>query len=425
MVALENGLASPFLVGALAVSLLLNIAAFVVSGPGTAFTRHSTPPVLNHGSLKSAAPSPLAVILCPQCDACPSPSSVALSPISPRRVLPPGTPRVPPSIRVNAADYIMVFQEDTLISPHNRSPFRTSFVAGPGPLSNESWAEAYASLAEVRERLPGVLAKLTGTIAENKKHEFFDRTIMGANQHYVPRSQVYVHGFGSPDDTLRCIVTSVKAGDTEWFSISRMLDALLGVRFSGLFINYRGHYPNPTGVEYRLLGVPYFMKFVLLVDSYISFGCESTMWIDSSMLPAQTLEPLFHRIEMTGAAFYSQHSDTGSQILPATREFFHVLCGTDSVDAWVHVPATGFGIQLSTLAMFRFIQRVYQFAALGTPFLSCFPEEFVQTHLLLMPEYSHLLMTPTAPIWPLWGGNSSLIHKNAYFAFTKAGGRRL
>ena len=286
--------------------------------------------------------------------------------------------------------------------------------------------EAYASLAEVRERLPVELAKLTGTVAESKKGDFFGRTVTGANQHYVPPSQVYAHSFGSLEDSRRCIVTSVKAGDTDWFSLSRMIDALQEVQFTGLFLNYRGHYLNPTGVEYRLLGVPYFMKFALLVDSYVSYGCESALWIDSSMLPAQTLEPLFHRIEMTGAAFAPSHNaDSGSEILPATREVFHVLCGTDSVHARVHVPAGAFGMQLSGLAMFRFIQRVYQLAALGTPFLSCFLEEFVQTHLLLMPEYSHLLMTPAAPIWPLWGGKSSLIRRDAYFALTKASRRRL
>ena len=132
--------APPVLLGALAISLLLNIAALASSGSGLGYAHLSTPPVLAHAALKPAAPCPLTACSCPQCDACPSPSPVTPCLISPptpspsSKVLPWRALRFPPSIHVDAADYIATFQEDALIRPHERSPFRTSFVAGPGPL---------------------------------------------------------------------------------------------------------------------------------------------------------------------------------------------------------------------------------------------------------------------------------------------------
>ena len=164
-----------------------------------------------------------------------------------------------------------------------------------------------------------------------------------------------------------------------------------------------------------MLGVPYFLQYVLLVDSYVTFGCESSFWIDSAMLPVQSLEPMFHRVEMAGAVFPSYLANQSEHILPATRSVLHALTGTDSIDALLHVPGGVLGFQLSSSLAFRFVQRVYQFAALGTPFLSCYPNEFVATHLFLMPDFQHLITTPLSPPLALWGPDD----KSAFFKFLK------
>ena len=167
-----------------------------------------------------------------------------------------------------------------------------------------------------------------------------------------------------------------------------------------------------------MLGVPYFLQYVLFVDSYVSFGCESTFWIDSAMLPVQPLEPMFHRVEMAGAVFLSDRINQSTHLLPATRNVLHALTGTDSIDSTLHIPGGVLGFQLSSPLAFRFVQRVYQFAALGTPFLSCYPNEFVHTHLFLMPDFQHLLTVPLSPPLALWGPDA----KSAFFKFLK--GRR-
>ena len=66
------------------------------------------------------------------------------------------------------------------------------------------------------------------------------------------------------------------------------------------------------------MGVPYFLQYVLFVDSYVTFGCESTFWIDSAMLPAQPVEPMFHCVENGRAVFLSSRINQ-SKYTPSAR----------------------------------------------------------------------------------------------------------
>lgn len=117
------------------------------------------------------------------------------------------------------------------------------------PLSNESWAIAYDTLDEALERLPGELAERTTDVAPHKKSDFWGRTSVALHQRYVPVSNILVHDFSSRAATRRCLITSARAGDREWIPDKMMEEALREVGYLGRFVNYRDHFPNPTGVE--------------------------------------------------------------------------------------------------------------------------------------------------------------------------------
>jgi hypothetical protein len=156
--------------------------------------------------------------------------------------------------------------------------------------------------------------------------------------------------------------------------------ALEKVGFNGYFYHRIGGFPNPTGKEIKYAGVPYCFKIFMMLEAQ-QLGFNKVLWIDTSMLPVKNPTPLFNEIEQNGSfisyCYYPEHSC----IFPKTRMLLKSLTGTDVLKVR-HIATQVFGLKMDAEKCKKFIDSYYKFVEMGTPFLSCFPEEFVFASLI-------------------------------------------
>lgn len=160
-------------------------------------------------------------------------------------------------------------------------------------------------------------------------------------------------------------------------------DALEEVGFNGYFYYRVGGFPNPTGRELKYAGVPYCFKPFMMVEAY-HLGFQKVLWIDASLLPSQNPEPLFEAIEKEGCLLYGglRESELFSKfILPKAEEALQEITGSQGKERY-YVSAMVFGLNFGTELAEKFLETYYQCVSLGTPFISCFPEEFVFSSIL-------------------------------------------
>lgn len=152
--------------------------------------------------------------------------------------------------------------------------------------------------------------------------------------------------------------------------------ALKECGFNGYFYHRVGGYPNPTGKEIKYVGVPYSFKIFLMLEAQ-QLGFNKVMWVDSRILPLRDPSPLFSRLDIVGSVLLSTVNPKydNSRIFPKTRRLLKKLTGTDVVKE--HISTQVFGLKMDSERAKDFVKSYYEFADMGTPFLSCFPEEFV------------------------------------------------
>lgn len=151
-------------------------------------------------------------------------------------------------------------------------------------------------------------------------------------------------------------------------------------------IYYRiGGFPVPSGREVRYMGIPYSFKIFMMLEAE-KLGFNNILWLDSSMLPLRDPTPLFEKIDRDGC-FLLNYVNPGydqQRIFPKTRQLLQELTGVDVVRK--HYATQVFGLKMDVEKTKNFIKRYYDFCEMGTPFLSCFPEEFVFASIFLQSE---------------------------------------
>jgi hypothetical protein len=171
--------------------------------------------------------------------------------------------------------------------------------------------------------------------------------------------------------------------------IKSLTQALRDQGFNGYLFYLIGGWPNPTGKEIKYAAVPYSFKIFTMVEAQ-KFGFNHVMWIDAACYPLREIDSLFDKIEQTGALlnWWPVPSDAWRFIFPQTRTILKQLTTTDVLNA-SYINSIVFGLKMNTPEAQELIRTYYEFAELGTPFLSCFPEEWVLTAIIGQDKFKH------------------------------------
>lgn len=174
-----------------------------------------------------------------------------------------------------------------------------------------------------------------------------------------------------------CVVTFCSISGKYSDFVKSTAEALEKVGFNGYFYYQIGGFPNPTGKEIKYVGVPYCFKIFTMLEAQ-KLGFNKVLWIDSTMLPLRDLTPIFTQIEEKGCFLldFTNHNYNKARIFQQTYQLLKDLTGTDVVNMR-HIATGILGLKMDTNKAKEFVSSYYKFVELGTPFLSCFPEEMV------------------------------------------------
>ncbi len=205
----------------------------------------------------------------------------------------------------------------------------------------------------------------------------------------------------------RCFVCAVPlTGKYPFYLLSLILE-LERLNFNGYFLYYIGGYPNPTGEEIEFAAVPYSFKIFAMKEAAL-LGFTNVLWVDAACYPLREVDSLFEFINHYGCAlnYYRDPYNLWRYIFPQTRQLLYDLSGTDVVNG-SYINTVTFGLKMNSPQAQKIINDYTRYAQLGTPFLSCFPEEFVLTAIIGQAEFEGWRTPPFLPYWKgLFGENT-------------------
>jgi|688.fasta_scaffold144790_2 hypothetical protein len=215
----------------------------------------------------------------------------------------------------------------------------------------------------------------------NEKEDFYRRAMRGAKQTlidiskglYPKKELVEVNGGGS-----NCVVLSCPIHPKYEQLLLSLIEALKEIGFKGAIYYRIGGFPNPTGEEVRYVAVPYSFKIFTMIEAY-QLGYKNILWLDASVYPLQNLELIFQKIRDEGAVI-SWKKFRRNGLLPKTEKILFDLTGYEP-GFFEHVSMQVFGLRMDLPWVQDFIEDYYKMVRLGTPFISCYPEEHVISSL--------------------------------------------
>lgn len=183
-----------------------------------------------------------------------------------------------------------------------------------------------------------------------------------------------------------CIVCCIPFNEPYPSSLHELIDGLEKVGFNG-HIYYRvGGFPNPTGNEIQYAGVPYCFKIFAMLEAY-QLGFSYLMWVDARARSLKDPKPLFKQLKKVGALInWASVEAQKTYILPQTEKLLQDRTGT-LVTKHPYVNSIVFGLNMNAPLVDDFITSYYELVDEGTPFLSCFPEEWVFTAIFGQTKY--------------------------------------
>jgi hypothetical protein len=204
------------------------------------------------------------------------------------------------------------------------------------------------------------------------------QNLIDPNKNLYPVKELVKMG----DGKNRCIVCCGSYNGKYPYYIQSLIQGLRDQNFNGYFLYFIGGWPNPTGEEIKHTAVPYCFKIFTMLEAY-KLGFNHVLWIDAACYPLREMEPLFEIIERDGALlnWFNSPSDSKGYIFPQTRSLLMQLTGVDVLNA-KFINSIVMGLKMDTPEAGDFVNAYYQFVRMGTPFFSCFPEEFVFTAII-------------------------------------------
>ncbi|MBM3198103.1 MAG: hypothetical protein FJZ58_02455 [Chlamydiae bacterium] len=223
---------------------------------------------------------------------------------------------------------------------------------------------------------PRKILGLWGTSLAKKKDFYrriskaFHHTIIDKENGLLPTTCLVKIGKGGD----RCLVTYATFNGKYPSFLQELPSTLEEVGFDGFLFYRLGGIPNPSGKEVRYCGIPYAFKIFSLLEAQ-TLGFSKVLWIDSAFVPLRDPGPLFEWLEQEGS-FFRLTKSPAKYILPATCDLLQEETGVDVLNV-PYISAQVIGFDLTTPHVQDFIAEYYRLLELGTPFFSCFPEEYV------------------------------------------------
>ncbi len=282
------------------------------------------------------------------------------------------------------------------------NPFRIDFPAKK-EISDADYIEIQKQLRKID--LEPLLKQLYAPDDCISFDRFFDRCSRGIKRVLIDPEKglfpvVRLEKMGKGSDL--CIVSCAPYDGVRSAMLARIPDALRATGFNGSFYYRLGGFPNPTGKEIQYVGVPYSFKIFMMLEAQ-QLGFDKVLWIDSACLPIQDPTPLFQWLDQAGIYYAARPPVFNNHrfLFPATIQILKDLTGID-VEKVRRIEAGIFGLKMNSSQAKSFIERYYQMVALGTPFLSGAPEEFVFSALIAKAGNSSWRPSPY-PFLPDWG----------------------
>lgn len=210
------------------------------------------------------------------------------------------------------------------------------------------------------------------------------QTLIDEEKGLFPTRDLLKIGKGSDN----CFVCCVPYDGIRDVMLDKIVNELRKTGFNGYFYLRKGGFPNPTGKEIQYVGVPYCFKIFMMLEAH-NLGFNKVIWVDSACLPLCDPSYLFEWLDYHGALLsgWNTHYSMWRYILPSTWRLLKDLTGIDVLQGrYVHTRI--FGLKMASTLTKKLIKEYYEFVELGTPFLSCYPEEFVLTALLGKFDYA-------------------------------------
>lgn len=144
-----------------------------------------------------------------------------------------------------------------------------------------------------------------------------------------------------------------------------------------------GSYPSTKEDGMSLFHIPYAWK-TCLFKVVQDLGYEQIIWIDSSMMPVRSLEPLFDIVNERGRFFIPAR---GKHIGEFYRPFLHMYrdaihaCGLQPKELMKmrHYQATVIGLDVTNPISNEYLQRWYELTKITEASLTTLPEELVMS----------------------------------------------
>jgi hypothetical protein len=203
--------------------------------------------------------------------------------------------------------------------------------------------------------------------------------------------------------------------------LERLKNSLEKTGFDG-YLYYRiGGYPTPRGFELNLSATPYAFK-IFLMEEAKQLGFQTILWVDARLVALKNITPLFSIIRDTGGLFNSTHTMGKNNIFLEAQKAILALTKTSyEKNRALATPVFGLNMQLKEVE--NLIDGFYTASQLGTPFLSCYPEEIVLSALLEKHFSRATFLNELYPeIWKklyLYSPNAKMDQKLAVFSKSK------
>lgn len=217
--------------------------------------------------------------------------------------------------------------------------------------------------------------------------------LIDPDRHLYPAKELVKIGSGGDN----CIVCCGPLSGKYPGYIKSFIEGLKEIGFNGHFFYMIGGWPNPTGEEIKYAGVPYCFKIFTMLEAY-KLGFSRVLWVDAACYPLREIDSLFNKIEHEGAVLncHPTPCDAYGYIFPETREMLQRFTGVDVLCAW-YINTIVFGLKMNAPEAHSIVRSYYDCVRMGTPFLSCFPEEWVLTAIMNQRKYSHWIK-PTSQL---------------------------
>ena len=284
-------------------------------------------------------------------------------------------------ILVIAACGVIAFKWDFFTSKSLSNPYNFGILPKEN-LSNEDYLQIQEILSAKQEELEQLVRKLypAGDSGYATLDDFMGRSLRGVRQILIDPKQgwfpeVKLEKINAGGD--RCIVTSVPYLNQYPELARSKTEQLRQVGFNGYYLYFVGGYPNPSGKEIQYVGVPYALKIFAMMEAQ-KRGFQKVLWLDSAAMPLRDPAPIFEWLEKKESFIHGWNAppNFGMYVLPETRQLLKQLTGVDVLHSF-YINSVIFGLKMDTKLTRDFIDSYFQMLQLGTPFLSCFPEECV------------------------------------------------